>query len=312
MNTKRIDFVAKTYEWSGSDAVKARLALFRPVWEAEARASARAESGLRAERVGETSEEEPAWSAPDPALLEQWYWSGTPFLTQAPVDVSPKALAQAAAEIAAALGKGGAAERADGAAWDWKALVGATPVTQAGRNPGAYLDACADAAVEQCGDDAATALLVLSMALRTQLEPAAARLMDAVAPRLAKGSPLAPKPRACPVCGSEAALAHVGPTETNKANVRTLWCGQCGTTWEFERIRCVRCGTQSQGKLHYTSIEGDEAHRIHRCDECNGYVRTHFALNGDLAPFSPEVEDVVMADLDEVAADMGLGEPSRG
>ena len=65
----------------------------------------------------------------------------------------------------------------------------------------------------------------------------------------------------------------------------------------------THCGTRNQGNLHYFNIEGDEGHRIGTCDECGSYIRTRFAGEGDNAPYSPEVEDVVMARLDAVAMD---------
>lgn len=305
MNLKRIDFVANSYE-KADDDTRARIALFRPVWEAQA--SAEAYAGARLAASG--------WETPAAEELAARYHAGTPLLDDAPVSVDAPTLAAVARAVEAALdgeeqdeGEEGAADtqaRAEGSV-DWDALVAATPVELAGRNPGAYLDASVEAAVAACGEEGAgRALLVLSLALKTQLAPAAERLMTAVRP-LVEAEGAANKPLSCPVCGSEAALAHVGPTAASKANVRTLWCAQCGTSWNFERIRCARCGTQSQTKLHYTSIEGDEAHRIHRCDECHGYIRTHFALTDDMAPFAPEVEDVVMANLDAVAAEMGLG-----
>ena len=42
------------------------------------------------------------------------------------------------------------------------------------------------------------------------------------------------------------------------------------------------------------------------CDECGSYIRTRFAGEGDNAPYSPEVEDVVMARLDAVAMDLSF------
>ena len=82
--------------------------------------------------------------------------------------------------------------------------------------------------------------------------------------------------------------------------VTSAGCAQCGCAWEFERVRCVRCGTQNQSRLHYFNLEGDEAHRLATCDECGGYTRTVYEEDA-LAPFSFEVEDVVMAKLDLVA-----------
>ena len=57
------------------------------------------------------------------------------------------------------------------------------------------------------------------------------------------------------------------------------------------RIKQVPC-------LLYTS------HRIATCDECGGYLRTVYADDA-LAPFSFEVEDVIMARLDAIAAERG-------
>lgn len=48
--------------------------------------------------------------------------------------------------------------------------------------------------------------------------------------------------------------------------------------------------------MGYFNIEGDEGHRIGTCDECGSYIRTRFAGEGDNAPYSPEVEDVVAMD----------------
>ena len=47
-------------------------------------------------------------------------------------------------------------------------------------------------------------------------------------------------------------------------------------------------------------------------DRCKGYVRTRFADETGLAPFVPEVEDVVMVGLDALAADLGMGPQAQG
>lgn len=299
MNIKRIAFTAKTYLQSADEGTRGRIALFQPVWQAQADACEAAARAL----------DTAGWQTPDAADLERWYWAGAPFLAQAPVAVDGAALAQAARRIAEALTGTGALDAgvaAALAACDWDALVAATPLATAGTDPAAYLDGSCAAAVDTCGEErAATALLVLSLALRTQLDAAAQRMTEAVRPRIDADREHV-KPRTCPVCGGEATLAHVGPTETNKANGRTLWCSQCGATWEYDRVRCVRCGTHDQEKLHYKSIDGDDTHRLHTCDACHGYVRSHFTLDSNLLPFAPEVEDAVMANLDAVAASLGL------
>ena len=64
---------------------------------------------------------------------------------------------------------------------------------------------------------------------------------------------------------------------------------------------CTLWFTEPQ-HLHYFNVEGDDAHRIHKCDECNGYIRTVF-IEDALRPFSHEVEEVVTAKLDAIARD---------
>ncbi|MEI3230831.1 MAG: formate dehydrogenase accessory protein FdhE [Gordonibacter pamelaeae] len=114
----------------------------------------------------------------------------------------------------------------------------------------------------------------------------------------------APHPLACPVCGGAPVAGRVGGESFTQGRGKTLWCAQCGTSWEVERVRCARCGTQNQAHLHYYNVEGDDAHRIATCDECGGYLRTVYADDA-LAPFSFEVEDVIMARLDAIAAERG-------
>ncbi len=106
------------------------------------------------------------------------------------------------------------------------------------------------------------------------------------------------------MCGGAPVAGRVGGESSTQGRGKTLWCAQCGTSWEVERVRCARCGTQNQAHLHYYNVEGDDAHRIATCDECGGYLRTVYADDA-LAPFSFEVEDVVMARLDAIAAERG-------
>ena len=63
----------------------------------------------------------------------------------------------------------------------------------------------------------------------------------------------------------------------------------------------ARCGTTEPRSLRYFSLAGDNAHRIHLCDECGGYIRTVFTTRDSTFAPVAEVEDVVMAPLDAVA-----------
>lgn len=303
MNIKLIDFAARAYERDGDTEACARIALLRPVWGIQARVAEQASAAL----------ETAGWCTPAADDLTSWYRAGMPFLRKAPAPVDGALLAATAREVAEALAGSDSFDEATVRALrscDWETLVECTATGLAGSDPAAYLDAVAASTTEGNGnlDDAVqTKLLVLALALRPQLDPVAEATMAALKPRLHKDRAKPSKPRRCPVCDSVPGLAYVGPTEDNKANGRTLYCAQCGATWEFERVRCVRCGTTDQEKLHYKSIEGDDMHRLHICDACNGYLRSFFSLDDNLRAFVPEVEDAVMANLDAVAAELGLG-----
>lgn len=142
------------------------------------------------------------------------------------------------------------------------------------------------------------AALLASLALRAQLEKPAASLVGACKK---EGVELSSS-LVCPVCGTAPMMAHVGAASASAEHGRVLVCGQCGTAWDFERVRCARCGQRDQTKLHFFNVEGDDAHRIATCDECGGYIRTLYSESA-LALCSYEVEDVLMARLDAIALD---------
>ena len=295
MNMKRIELAAGFYAATGSDEEKALVTVFKPVWAAQQSASLEAAAALKGS----------GWAVPSPDDLLSWYVAGETVLSQVPAPVDAALLARTAGEVAAALieTKGVDDETSEAlAGFDWAAYISETPLELAGRDPGAFLEAAGSAAGVP---DAVP--LILALALRPQLEPVAQATFSQIRKRLADDAAHGVKPRTCPVCGGEASLAHIGPNEFHKVNARTLYCAQCGTSWDFERIRCTRCGTTNQQELHYKSIEGDEAHRLHTCDACGGYTRSFFATESNQRPFSAEVEDVVMSRLDAVAASLGLG-----
>ena len=308
MNMKRIELAAGFYAATGNDEEKALVAIFRPVWAAQQAAENEAAAALK----------ESGWALPSTDELMGWYMTGQTVLSQAPAPVDADLLARTAGTIAAALIETKGVDDATSealAGFDWAAYIAKTPLDLAGRDPGAYLEATAANAegdpgaggVPGAGDVPGAVPLILALALRAQLEPVAQATFSQIRKQLQDDAAHGVKPRTCPVCGGEASLAHIGPNEFHKVNARTLYCAQCGTSWDFERIRCTRCGTTNQQELHYKSIEGDETHRLHTCDACGGYTRSFFATDSNQRPFSAEVEDVVMANLDAVAADLGLG-----
>lgn len=295
MNIKAIDAAIAAYR-DGLDASDAaRLALFRELWGAQ-------------DAIAQELGEGPAWRVPSTQSLIDALQSGATVLSVSPVRIDPVLLGKAVERLVRCMDYQGALAREASAALagvDWAKVVGSPVLQTAGAQPGAWLEdfqgACASLDMDEASARVAT--LIASLALRPFLEKAAQRAIKAIADAGIDQRRFT----TCPVCGCEPAVARVAGGAATKGRPRTLWCGQCGASWEFERVRCTRCGTRNQGHLHYHSIEGDDAHRIQSCDECGGYIRTVFEEDElQLAPFSFEVEDVVMARLDAIAADPSI------
>lgn len=295
MDVKRIHAAAAHYGRGGDRALAERLGFFNRLWGAQ-------------ECIARSAEEEHPYSKPSTPDVAGLATSGVAVLGQYPVVITEDELAQAAAKIAECLAENAGYSDEDAAALrsaDWKRAASFVPAEIAGSNPAAYLDALAEAVFNEeeagkgVGVDARTAAMVFSAAIKPMLSVAAEYVTA-----LERSKMIEPKgfdnlkPLTCPVCGGEPTLAYVGPNPLSKGNGRMLWCGQCGAEWEYERVRCARCGTQNQGHLHYMSQEGDDLHRVHVCDECGGHIRTRFVEANDLAPFAYEVEDVVSASLE--------------
>ncbi|MDR2106625.1 MAG: formate dehydrogenase accessory protein FdhE [Coriobacteriales bacterium] len=290
-----------------ADDDMARLEFFLGLWEFQQGIKTRA-----LEAGGEP--------VPEGAPLAEWYWGEKPLLAMAPLELDTALFADALKGCTAQLveGAGLDAELANAlTGFDWAGLAaeangnaqtpsealttGQSPA-KAGSDPGAFIEALYTRLGEEGHSEPfrESVALIVTLALRPLLEPAADVLGTAMVADEQNATRL--KPLLCPVCGSHAATSRVGDVPSGAKNGRLLSCSLCGMQWEFERIRCSRCGTQNQGKLHYFHAEGDDAHRLYLCDECGGYTRTTFAQNLRVS-FSFEVEDVVMARLDHIAQD---------
>ncbi|MDR2109288.1 MAG: formate dehydrogenase accessory protein FdhE [Coriobacteriales bacterium] len=290
----------------------ARLEFFSKIWEFQ--------EGIKA-RVLEAGRVVVVQGAP----LAEWYWSEKPLLKMAPLELDVALFGDALQGCAARLATdaGLDAELADALTrFDWAGLAlqangladeAATAERDtaerdnagAGSSPDAFIAALCRR-LNALGHPQAfvqTVAINVALALRPLLEPTA----DALLATLPSGGndSVGHKPLLCPVCGSQASASCVGNLPSGTKNGRLLFCSLCGMQWEFERIRCPRCGTSNQGKLHYSHIQGDEAHRLYLCDQCGGYTRTTFAQSLRV-PFSFDVEDVVMARLDQIALNSQL------
>lgn len=192
---------------------------------------------------------------------------------------------------------------------DWSDVVDSSDYALAGADPSRYLEIFAGILTGRGFDEvpAYLAASCMSLAVRAQIEGVAALVSELAGPELLASA----HTMYCPVCGSKPTVARVGGSSSSDGRGKTLGCLQCGCSWEFERIRCVHCGVQNPKRLHYYNIEGDDSHRINTCDECGGYLRTTF-VEDFLVPFSFEVEDVVMAKLDALAADPSIAKGAKG
>lgn len=286
MFLKMIDMAMFDYAGKLDEGDAARLDFFRKIW------------GVQDALINKG--EKPAYEMPSPQALAAWNQAGESVLSHKPVAVDPAALADACRSVAACIAEQGVlvAQVNDGLKGaDWDAMMQKADMSLAGAEPAAFVQEMVEIAAEGNDPTVADAIaMVASLALRTQLEAVAVDIYKAILDAEAD----VPRPVTCPVCGGMATLARVGLTRSKNGRAKELWCSQCGTAWEFERVRCGRCGTQNQSHLHYFSLEGDDAHRLQSCDECGSYIRTLYQ-EGSAAPFSYEVEDVVMAKLDMVA-----------
>lgn len=301
MDIKRIDGAIKAYGSRLDESDVARLGLFRGVWEIQAR-----HEGLVAADHG--------YQVPsDLAALDAAYWDERPLFAQFPVKVEAGQLADTAVDIARYLVEHGALTNEAMLALtscDFEKVIDRTDLSLAGSAPAAWLAQVADGGGLAAGED--IVCMVLALALRAILEPAQEAIDDVLHDRVVEENSYHTKLQTCPICGSEAAIAYVGPTESSAGNATRLYCSVCGNTWEFERIRCARCGCVDSAKLHYFNEAGDETHRVHLCENCGGYVRTCFVSKDSLVPYVPEVEDVVMAGLDAMAAAGAFDEAMGG
>lgn len=291
MNLKLIDGVIARYVDVLDEGDARRPKFFRELWGAL--------------EEGACAAEQQVYALPSKKELERLLREGRPVFACEPAPVDADALACAAARLGdVAVSSGyftseiaGAFERVK-----WDRVIAATDVARAGEDPAAWLADLSEVLVDDgmTEQGAHLSALLASMALKAQLEGPAAQVMRSL--KQVEGGE---HPLACPVCGSAPSLAHVGGDTSSAGRGRLLVCPQCASAWEFDRVRCARCGTRNQAHLHFFNIEGDDAHRIATCDECGGYMRTLYSDDA-LAPCSYEVEDVVMARLDAIANDPAI------
>ncbi len=106
---------------------------------------------------------------------------------------------------------------------------------------------------------------------------------------------------ACPVCGGAPDFAAL----TDRGGGRRLLCSRCDTEWQYRRIGCPFCASDTPGSLGYYPV-GDGAYRLYVCDQCKGYLKTvdlRERWSGTCLP----LERILTAGLDLAARERGYG-----
>lgn len=287
MNLRLINTAIKAYDSMLDEGDKARLAFFHELWKVVDECEA---------------DRECTYVAPEAKTIATALEVGTSVFATQPVEIDNEALVGdieklVACAIASTELVEGVPENLQRVRWD--RIVKASDTELAGANPNAYLMEVYQILIDDGMEAGALgiALMAVTLALKAQIEKPAAVALAAIK-KAVKFEDL--HPLTCPVCGSAPSLSHVGGDTSSNGRGRKLVCTQCSTAWEFERVRCARCGTQNQVSLNFYNLEGDDSHRIGTCSECGSYIRSLFS-ESVLVPISYEVEDVVMAKLDAIA-----------
>lgn len=271
MNIEYIEKCAKEYDGKLNEGEQQRLDYFLGLWN------------VMNDLIEERGDSAP-YQMPTLAEVRDLYMNGTPLFAQFPPNVNAERYARATERIAAYL-----LENGD---YDAEVVEAVNEVD--------WLDFVVRQNSEHVRldmDDLGTRIagLVLLLAQFTFYEPVTEMFMDAIkGDRMVETHPLA-----CPVCGMGASISVIDRNEAFEGTGRTLYCSQCGTSWEFDRIRCARCGCEDEEKLQFVNIGDAKNHQVQLCDNCGGFIRTTF-VDPNLPEVAPIVEDVVSTPIEEV------------
>ena len=243
--------------------------------------------------------------APEPDAAREAYVTGQPLFLVSPPEVPLGEYLEAVSQVARHASEMTGLPAPQGSALadaDFASAVDAERLAAAVNSPDEFVTQVASqlgAQPEGPLTPAAVAFVLVSALVPFLTTPSSAACRS-----LGAQDPTALTSGHCPACGASATMGRVGESTKLKGAERVLWCGLCHAEWNYERIRCVRCGTRNPDNLRYTHVEGDSAHRVHLCDECHGYTRFVFVDDLD-KPVSMVVEDAVTATLDAVASNGG-------
>ena len=286
MDISKIEDIVASYSKKIPDQSKDQLMLFCALWGIMGRTSARA--ALGAFKV-------------DGEALEEDLREGLPFMSNCPIPVDTESLADVVELLTACLVESGVYQPEICTALtaiNTRQLLVLSDGELASVDPERYLSSLVDIMRNYGLDGSHITVLVglMSLGLRALQEPAAQAMVHAVSPEAFAAA----HSLSCPVCGGRPSLAVLSRQKPSNGTGRKLACLQCGTEWEFDRIRCPHCGNADVSTLGFRTLKGDDAHRIDYCEACGNYLRTA-VVETSATSYSIDVEDCVMAAMDSYA-----------
>lgn len=248
------------------------------------------------------------YELPSLAEVQSLYWSDTNIFKKFPVPISEDLFVEALQKIATLYANSGLLPEEEGRAllgYDWNTFVNTANLALAGSSTVEFFDDCIDRYEAFEVDPEIDPLTFLSVP-RLTLRPFLSKASHDVLTDFVKTVTIhqQAQPHTCPTCGGPISSSAVaGPQGSSTFKGRNAYCSLCGAQWPIERIVCTSCGTTQPNKLHYYHEADDPAHRLQTCDLCGNYGRVVFQI--DLkAPFSMEIEDLILSKLDGMIAQL--------
>jgi FdhE protein len=158
-------------------------------------------------------------------------------------------------------------EKLDTARNDWKALLAEYWNGELDPEQSFFARTCLQPYLERLAD--------------TQMPPADSKLMESLTRKIDELDIARPR-RVCPFCGRKPQLTALS-NETDIPDLsggsveggrRFLMCGDCLTSWPFQRLACVNCMEENPYRLSYYRAEAMPEIRVECCDTCRRYIKS--------------------------------------
>lgn len=88
----------------------------------------------------------------------------------------------------------------------------------------------------------------------------------------------------CPVCGHWPGMSYLVGKDGGK---RVMACVNCGTQWQFKRVKCNFCLSEEKESLSYLHVEGENSASAYVCDSCKRYLKV-IRVEGEKLEFPKE------------------------